>query len=145
VARVSNQLGYFLTEVGQYAEAERYIRESLAMRQRLLGNDHQDVASSLTSLAMLQVATRQYADALETARQAVKIYTAAYSATSWRTAVPASVEGGALAGLGRYAEAEKILQASYHTLSTDIGASKSYVAMAKRYLDDLHQRETPPQ
>ncbi len=141
VARVANQLGYFLVEVGRYAEAERYIRSSLDMRRRLLGNDHQDVASSLTSLAILQVETRKYTEALESARQAVRIYTAAYSATHWRTAIAASAEGAALAGLGRLAEAEKVLPESYRILSSDIGAPKNYAALARRYLDDLHQRE----
>jgi len=141
VARVSNQLGFFLTEAGQYAEAERYVRDSLGMRRRLLGNSHPDVASSLTSLAILQVATRRYAEALDSAREAVNIYTAALSATHWRTAIPASAEGAALAGLGRYAEAEKVLAPAYKILTTDIGASKTYAALAQRYMDDLNRRE----
>jgi tetratricopeptide (TPR) repeat protein len=141
VARVSNQLGFFLTEAGQYAEAERYVRDSLEMRRRLLGKTHPDVGSSLTSLAILQVATRKYADALESAREAVKIYTAALSATHWRTAIPASAEGAALAGLGRYGEAEKVLAPAYRILTHDIGATKTYATLAQRYLDDLHRRE----
>ena len=141
VARVANQLGFFLTEAGQYAEAERYVRDSLGMRRRLLGNAHPDVASSLTSLAILQVATHKYADALDSSREAVKIYSAALSATHWRTAIPASAQGAALAGLGRYAEAEKILPPAYQILTHDIGASKTYVTLAQRYLDDLHRRE----
>ncbi|MCI4430778.1 MAG: toll/interleukin-1 receptor domain-containing protein [Burkholderiales bacterium] len=141
VARVANQLGFFLTEANQYAEAERQVRDSLGMRRRLLGNAHPDVASSLTSLAILQVATHKYADALDSACEAVKIYSAALSATHWRTAIPASAQGAALAGLGRYAEAEKILPPAYQILTHDIGASKTYVTLAQRYLDDLHRRE----
>lgn len=141
VARVANQLGFFLTEANQYAEAERQVRDSLGMRRRLLGNAHPDVASSLTSLAILQVATHKYADALDSSREAVKIYSAALSATHWRTAIPASAQGAALAGLGRYAEAEKILPPAYQILTHDIGASKTYVTLAQRYLDDLHRRE----
>jgi len=141
VARVANQLGFFLTEANQYAEAERQVRDSLGMRRRLLGNAHPDVASSLTSLAILQVATHKYADALDSSREAVKIYSAALSATHWRTAIPASAQGAALAGLGRYAEAEKMLLPAYQILTHDIGASKTYVTLAQRYLDDLHRRE----
>ena len=141
VARVENQLGFFLTEVGQYPEAERSIREALEMRRRLFPNAHPDVASSLTSLAILQVATQKYAAALASAHEAVAINTAAYSATHWRTAIPASVEGAALAGLGRYAEAEKILPPAYHILTHNVGASKNYADMARRYLDDLRRRE----
>ena len=62
-------------------------------------------------------------------------------ATHWRTAIPASAEGAALAGLGRYAEAEKVLAPAYKILTTDIGASKTYAALAQRYMDDLNRRE----
>ena len=141
VARVSDQLGYFLMDAGQNAEAERYIREALAMRRRLFGETHQDIASSLTSLAMVQIATHKYAEALPSAQEAVKIYTAALSATHWKTALAACTEGAALAGLGRYAEAEKVLPQAYAMLSKDGAASRTYVALAQGYLDDLHRRE----
>jgi tetratricopeptide (TPR) repeat protein len=141
VARVENQLGFFLIEAGQYAQAEPYVRDSLEMRRRLLGKDHPDVASSLTSLAMLQIATRKYAAALDSSTEAVRIYSAALSPVHWRTAIAQSAQGAALAGLGRYSEAEKILPKAYQILSADRGASKTYVEIAKRYLDDLRRRE----
>jgi tetratricopeptide (TPR) repeat protein len=141
VARVSNQLGFFLTEAGRYDEADGYVRDSLAMRRRLLGDQHPDVASSLTSLAILQVATEKYADALVSAREAVKIYTAALSATHWRTAIALSAQGAALTGLGRYAEAEQVLPKANEILSKDIGASKTYLTLAQRYLKTLRLRE----
>ena len=141
VARVADQLGYFLMQAGEYTEAEREVREALAMRRRLLGDAHPDVASSLTSLAMIQVATGKYADALASSQEAVKIYTAALSATHWKTAIAASTEGAALTGLHRYSEAENVLPQAYAILSNDIGVSKTYVTLAQRYLDDLRQRK----
>jgi hypothetical protein len=43
------------------------------MQRELLGEVHPDVASSLTHLAIPQVATGKYSDALESARGAVNI------------------------------------------------------------------------
>ena len=62
VARIMNRIGYWLTETKDYAGADIYLRKALDMRRRLLGEKHPDVASSLTHLAILQVATGHYDD-----------------------------------------------------------------------------------
>ncbi len=140
VARIMNRIGYWQIEAGDYVDADRDLHEALEMRLRLLGDMHPDVASSLTHVAILQVATRKYRDAIASASTAVKIYTAAFSASHWKTAVAESAEGAALAGLGRYAEAEKLLTHSYDILSKDIGALPSYRSLARHYLEQLYQQ-----
>src|SRR6185312_11207788 len=59
VARVENRLGYWLIETGQYTAAERCLNEALAMRIRLFGKSHPEVASSLVHVAVLDVATHK--------------------------------------------------------------------------------------
>ncbi len=143
VARIVNRIGFWLTEAHQYAEAQRDLDDALAMRRRLLGDAHPDIASSLMHLAILQVATGRYGEALKSSRQAVDISVPALSADHWRTAVAESAEGAALAGLGRYAESEKLLQHSYGILAKDnAGAPLTYRALARRYLDGLHARRS---
>jgi tetratricopeptide (TPR) repeat protein len=138
VARVMNQIGFWLTQAGQYAEADRDLQEALAMRRRLFGNSHPDVATSLVHVAILQVARREYDEGLVSARDAVAILSAAVSPTHWKTAVGESVEGAALTGLGRYAEAQPLLTRSLGILSKDGGAPPAYHDLAQRYLDRLH-------
>jgi tetratricopeptide (TPR) repeat protein len=82
-----------------------------------LGDKHPDVGSSLVTLAHLDVAEKKYSDALAAAQSAAQIYTAAFSATHWRTAAAESAEGAALSGLGRYGEAEPLLARSNEILS----------------------------
>ena len=65
----------------------------------------------------------------------------AESATHWLTAAARSAEGAALSGLGRYAQAEKVLTASHEMLSTDEGALPLYRILNQRYLHTLHRRE----
>jgi tetratricopeptide (TPR) repeat protein len=141
VAQELNLIGFWLTMAGEYSEADRDIQEALAMRRRLLGERNPAVASSQVALATLQLAQHRYADALETARSALDIYSAALSPTHWRTAVSMSAQGAALTGLGRYAEAEPLLTKSASLLSKDGGAPPVFRTLNGRYLDTLHQRE----
>jgi tetratricopeptide (TPR) repeat protein len=140
VARIVNRIGYWLTQLRDYDEAGRYLRESLDMRRRLFGKDHPEVGSSLTHLAILQIATRDFRGALESATEAERISAAAFSPSHWRTAIARSAEGAALAGLGRYQEAEDILQRSYATLVDDMGALPTYRSLARGYLENLYRR-----
>jgi tetratricopeptide (TPR) repeat protein len=141
VAFVLNQIGFWLTMSGDYSEADRDIQEALAMRRRLLGDGNPGVASSEVVLATLQVAQHRYSEALASARGARDIYTAALSANHWRTAVAMSAQGAALTGLGRYAEAEPLLNQSEAILDKDGGAPPVFRTLNERYLDTLHRRE----
>jgi hypothetical protein len=139
---VLNQIGFWLTMSGDYGEADRDIHEALTMRRRLLGERHPSIASSQIVLATLQVAEHHYPDALESARSATDIYTAALSATHWRTAAAMSAQGAALTGLGRYTEAEPLLTRSEAILSNkDGGAPPVFRTLNERYLNTLHRSE----
>jgi tetratricopeptide (TPR) repeat protein len=139
-AAVLNVVGFWLTLAGEYEEADRYLQEGLAMRHRLFGEQHQEVASSLTMVAVLRVAERKYPEALELAQSAKGIYTVALSPDHWHTAMAESAEGAALAGLGRYAEAETHLKHSYGILSGNSGALLAFRNLAQHYMDALHRR-----
>ena len=141
VARIENRIGSWLTDAGEYAQADHDLQDALAMRRRLFGDKHPDIASSLVVVAILQVARGQSAEALESARSAVEIFTTALSATNWKTALAECAEGAALTGLGRYADAEPLLLRGAAILSKDPGTPLAYRHLAQRYLAQLHQRE----
>jgi CHAT domain-containing protein/tetratricopeptide (TPR) repeat protein len=56
-------LGGLYWTLGQHIKAEAYFKRSLQMREAGLGPDHPDVASSLSSLAMVKAANREYEEA----------------------------------------------------------------------------------
>ena len=141
VARLENRIGFWLTEAGQLAEANQDLQDALEMRRRLLGPKHPDVGGSLDHLAILQVARGENAEALVTAHSAVEILAAALSPTHWKTAVGECAEGAALTGLGRYGEAESLLQHGADILSKDPDAPPAYRDLAQRYLAQLHERQ----
>jgi tetratricopeptide (TPR) repeat protein len=134
-----NTIGFWLTIAGKYAEADRELREGLAIRRRLFGDRHPDVASSLSLLAHLEVAQGKFPDALAAARTAAEIYTSALSATHWRTAFAQAAQGGALTGLGRYDEAQTLLRHSLEVLEKNSGAPPIDRAITERYLDRLNR------
>jgi tetratricopeptide (TPR) repeat protein len=139
VARTMNVLGYFLMESGDYATAETSLQDGLQMRRRLFGNAHPEIASSLVAVAILQVATHKYTDALSSARAAGDMYTAALSASNWKTALAESVSGAALAGMGEYPEAEQRLLHGYTVLSNNPAALPMYRKLARHYLEALYR------
>jgi tetratricopeptide (TPR) repeat protein len=150
VAIVLNVMGFRLTMAGDYEQADRYLTEGLAMRRRLFDEKAPEIASSLMMLAALRVAQGMNQEALELAQSARGIFTAALSADHWRTAIAESIEGAALTGLGRYAEAEARLTHGCGVLSKNSGAEWVYRNLAQQYLDTLHRRERyvssrPPQ
>ena len=52
-----------MTHQGKYAEAEPLYQRSLAIREKALGKDHPDVATSLNNLAALYHNQGKYAEA----------------------------------------------------------------------------------
>jgi len=139
VAATMNRLGYWLTETHDYAAADRYLEGALAMRRRLFGPSHPEIASSLLHVGILQVAQHKYREALVSARTASEIYTAALSATNWKTAIAESILGAALTGIGQYTEAEQRLIHGYTILNNDAGAPSMYRKLARHYLQELYR------
>ena len=58
-----NNLAELYQAQGRYADAEPLYKRSLAIREKALGPDHPDVATSLNNLAVLYQDQGRYADA----------------------------------------------------------------------------------
>jgi tetratricopeptide (TPR) repeat protein len=134
-----SNLALWLMEIGDYQSAEPLLRQSLILIQDSVGIEHPDYAGSLTMLANILVATNRYAEARDLAAQARAICIKAFPEDHWRTMIAASAEGAALAGLGQYAEAEKLLLRSHAILSTDEAALPVFVTETTRQLARLYQ------
>jgi CHAT domain-containing protein len=73
VATLLNNLGQVTKAEGRYADAEPAIKQSLAIREKVLGRDHVDVARSLNNLADLYQRQARYADAEPIYKRALDI------------------------------------------------------------------------
>ena len=106
-----------------------------------MGNQHTDVASSLTILASLFIETGRFEEARTAAAEARAICQLALAEDHWRTAGAASAEGAALAGLSQYEAAETLLLAGFAVLNNDSGALPFFATNATRWLADFYKNQ----
>ena len=139
VAKSLNAIAMWTMKDGQFETAESMLREAVEINRDVHGEVHPDIASSLTLLASCLVAQDRFDEAFELAGNAREMFAAALPDGHWRTAVAASAEGAALAGLRRYAEAEPLLIDSYTMLKSDATAIPAFVDEAGERLVSLYE------
>ncbi|HUG72357.1 MAG TPA: toll/interleukin-1 receptor domain-containing protein [Steroidobacteraceae bacterium] len=112
VAGDAASLAYWLIDQQQYGEATQLIEESLAIRREKLGEKHPAVATALAVKSSLLLAQRRYREAAAQAEEAQKILTPEFDAANWQMAMAMNAHGAALAGLGQFAQGERLLKDS---------------------------------
>jgi tetratricopeptide (TPR) repeat protein len=122
---------------GKYAEAERILREALAIDEATRGPDHPDTALTLTFLAgcLCQRAKPQLAEVA--ARRAIAINTTRLGAAHPWTRESERALGCALVGLRRFAEAEPLLL-TYMTALETVPGMEGEPDQAAQELADLY-------
>ena len=104
-ARLLNRAGYYLYLRARYAEAEPLFRLALAIREKALGPDHPDTATSFNNLAELLQAQGRYGEAEPLFRLALAIREKALGPDHPDTATSLNNLAGLLQAQGRYGEA----------------------------------------
>ncbi|MGG6241016.1 tetratricopeptide repeat protein [Nodosilinea sp. AN01ver1] len=122
--RLFNKIAIYLSERGRYSGAEPLYQDALAMRKRLLGDEHPAVATSLNNLAMLYDNQGRYGEAEPLYQDALAMRKRLLG--DEHPAVATSLNNLALLydNQGRYREAEPLYQDA--------------LAMRKRLLGDEH-------
>jgi tetratricopeptide (TPR) repeat protein len=143
VAGDAASLAYWLIDQRQYAEATQLIEESLAIRREKLGARHPGVATALAVKSNLMLAQRRYREAVSDAEEAQGILTPEFDPANWQMAMAMNAQGAALAGLGRFAQAERLLKDSLAGLK-DAPLSGLY-EIGQRRLADLYTAWGRPQ
>ena len=123
--------------IGDYAEAERLGREALAIRRDLFGEDHEEVAESLTSLAAILSAGRDPAAAGPLAREALRIRIAALGPAHPSIAETLNVLARTLEINGEYEEAERLFQEALAMRRSTLGEGHAEVATSLNNLASL--------
>ena len=124
VAGSLNRVGTALQKRGQYGKAEPLFKRALALRKRLLGNEHPDVATSLNNLALLYNNQGRYGEAEPLHQDALAMRKRLLG--NEHPSVARSLKNLAMLyyNQGRYGEAEPLYQDA--------------LAMSKRLLGDEH-------
>lgn len=104
-------------------------QQALALRERVLGPGHPDVASTLTSLAELYAVNDDYAAAAPLLERALSIREAAFGPNQPQIAESCSNLALLYAAQGRYAEAEPLYQRAMRILEGAAGEHNQALAV----------------
>jgi eukaryotic-like serine/threonine-protein kinase len=105
-ADLRSTIGYVYYDLGQYTNAEAMFRVALAVRKKLLGNEHPAVAASLGGLASMLWAQGKFAEAETLYREALAMNRKLLGSEHPSVALSLNNVGLALWREGKLAEAE---------------------------------------
>ena len=146
VARIMNRIGYWLIEASEYAEAEQDLtagaRHAAAAAGRGPSGCRQQPDAPGDSAGG---AARLSCGARFRRRRHRDFDQGIFGHDHWRTAVAECAQGAARAGLGQYAEAERLLTHGYTDPEQATRARCRPIATrARGYLEDLYRRWQRP-
>ena len=129
LASLLNNLAVSLRGQGRLAEAEARLRESLAIRIRLLGNNAPEIVTTLNNIATLVRDQGGFAEAEELYRRALDIRLGLDPPVPEDVATSQSLLGGLLLDIGDYRGAEALLRSALETRQELLGAWHTKVAL----------------
>jgi len=141
VARLLNNIGDFLDDMGLYPSASPFKERALAIHERVLGPGHPYVASSLNNLALLYYEQGKYAEALPLYERALAIREQALG--PGHPDVASSLNNLALlySNQGKYAEALPLIEHALAIWERALGSDHPYVASSLINLAELYQEQ----
>jgi tetratricopeptide (TPR) repeat protein/DNA-binding CsgD family transcriptional regulator len=140
-ARLLNQTAYYLTERARYAEAEPLYQRSLTIRERVLGPEHSDVATSLNNLAVLYERQGRYAEAQPLYQRSLTISERVLGPDHPDVATCLNNLAGLYQWQGRCAEAEPLCQRSLTICEQVFGPEHPDVALSLNNLAELYREQ----
>jgi CHAT domain-containing protein len=140
-AKRLNQQAYQLYKQGQYVTAIPLAERALAIRKKVLGNEHPDVATSLNNLALLYDRQGRYSEAEPLYRQALEMNQRLLG--NEHPNVANSLNNLALLynEQGRYSEAEPLSRQALEMRKRLLGNEHPDVALSLNNLAGLHQMQ----
>ncbi|MBK8286648.1 MAG: serine/threonine protein kinase [Ahniella sp.] len=129
-ALMAGQLGSNLARQGKNAEGVVLIRESIAARIVVYGEDHHSVDTARNNLALALSSLRQYDEAEQLLRQGLASRTARHGPGHINVAQGQMALASLLQNTERPGEAEPLWRAAYATISAQLGNESRPAAMA---------------
>jgi tetratricopeptide (TPR) repeat protein len=140
-ARLLNDLGLLYQAQGQYAQAEPLFQRALAFRERVLGADHPDVATSLNHLAELYRTQGQYAKAEPLFQRALAIREMVFNPDHPDVATSLNNLAELYRTQGQYAKAEPLFQRALAIREKVFNPDHPDVATSLKNLANLYEAQ----
>jgi CHAT domain-containing protein/Tfp pilus assembly protein PilF len=143
-AKDASRLNSRATELlngGRYSEAEPLYKRALAIREKVLGPDHPDVATSLNNLAALYYIEERYADVELLYERSLAIREKALGPDHPNVAISLSNLAELYRVQGRYADAEPLHKRSLAIMEKRLGPDHPDVAISLNNLAALYKAQ----
>ena len=133
---IADNLATLLQATDRLGEAEPLMRRALAIREKSLGADHPDVASSLNNLAQLLQDTNRLAEAEPLMRRALDIDEKSYGPDHPEVATRLNNLAVVYKNQNRYAEAEPLYERALALGEKSLGADHPDRGLQVRVVED---------
>jgi tetratricopeptide (TPR) repeat protein len=140
-ASLLNRAAIYLTARALFTEAEPLYQYSLAIREKTLGKDHPDVATSLNNLADLYRDQGKYAEAEPLYQRSLAIREKVQGAGHPDVATSLNNLAGLYDNQGKYGEAEALYQRSLAIREKALGPAHPDVATSLNNLAELYRNQ----
>jgi tetratricopeptide (TPR) repeat protein len=136
-ATLMDIIGVVYQQLGMIDESERITRESLAVRRRVFGNVHADVATTLDNLGQLMRYRTRYAEAVPMHQEALSIRRALFGQRHAAAATSLNNLGLALLQWGRPHEAEPFIREGLEIRMEQLGPEHVDTTVTMSNLGDV--------
>jgi tetratricopeptide (TPR) repeat protein len=140
-ALLLSRTGYYLEERAQYSEAEPLYKKALELRQRLLGEEHPDVATSYNNLAGLYRSQGRYSEAEPLYKKALELYQRLLGEEHPDVATCYNNLAALYDWQGRYSEAEPLYKKALELRQRLLGEKHPSVANSYNNLAALYRSQ----
>ncbi|HEY0735251.1 MAG TPA: FxSxx-COOH system tetratricopeptide repeat protein [Herpetosiphonaceae bacterium] len=140
-AALCDALGVHLWLLGGYDEAQGYLEQAVAIRQRVLGLEHPDTVRSFNRLGGVLWAQGHYAEAQGYLEQALAIRQRVLGEDHPDTALSLTSLGVVLAEQGRYAEAQRAHAQALAIKARVLGEDHPRTATSLNNLGDVYESQ----
>jgi tetratricopeptide (TPR) repeat protein len=138
---LSHSVGDAYKEARHYPQAEAAYRQALALREKHLGANHLDVASSLNDLATVYYNQGRYSEAESLLKRSLSIYEQQLGADHPQTATSLNNLAELYRAQGRYREAEPLYKRSLSIYEKHLGADHPDTAASLNNLAELYRAQ----
>jgi tetratricopeptide (TPR) repeat protein len=137
-ARLLNQTGYYCSQRAQYAETQPLYERALSIYEKVLGQDHLDVALSLNNLAYLYNRQGSYAKAEPLYERALSIREKALGPEHPDIGISLNNLANLYHDQGKYADAEQLLERALSIRENVLGPEHPDIGISLNNLAHLY-------
>ncbi len=140
-ARLLNETAIYLGDRARYAEAEPLKKRALVILEKVLGPEHNNVATSLNNLAALYMNQGKYGEAESLYQRALEICEKALGPEHPDVATSLNNLAGCYDSEGKYAEVEPLYQRALNIREKALGPDHPKVAISLNNLAALYDSQ----